>query len=71
MLPPPPQDAEAHSAQVRCFDDLYGFRAGGEGASQDLLLLSPWEFLMLWEVCPLPEPKSPEARIGRNGGVGG
>ena len=32
------------------FDDLYGFR----GSNDNVFLLSPWEFLMYWEVLRLP-----------------
>jgi len=34
---------------LRHFDDLYGFR----GNHASIFLLSPWEFLMLWEVVPI------------------
>ena len=42
---------------LRCFDDVYGFRAMCEGFGKNLYYLSPWEFLMLWECLPLPQPK--------------
>ena len=41
---------------LRCFDDVYGFRAKDEGHGRQLYYLSPWEFLMLWECVPLPRP---------------
>jgi hypothetical protein len=40
------EDAELY---LRCFDDIYGFRAMCEGVGKNLYYLSPWEFLMLWE----------------------
>ena len=42
---------------LRCFDDVYGFRAMCEGFGKNIYYLSPWEFLMLWECLPLPQPK--------------
>ena len=37
---------------LKDFTDLYGYR----GQDQRVFLLNPWEFLMLWEVVPLPKP---------------
>ena len=35
---------------LRQFDDFYGFR----GSNVNVFLLSPWEFVMYWEVLRLP-----------------
>ena len=43
---------------LRCFDDIYGFRAQNSGKGRHLYYLNPWEFLMLWECKPLPKPPS-------------
>ena len=37
---------------IRCFDDIYGYR----GTNRKVYYLSPWEFLMYWEVLPLRPP---------------
>ena len=42
---------------VQCFDDIYGFR----GDDPRVYYLSPWEFLMHWELEPL-RPPSQRAR---------
>jgi hypothetical protein len=39
---------------LRSFVDFYGYR----GKHPAVLYLSPWEFLMLWEVLPLPKPSA-------------
>ena len=40
---------------LREFPDLYGYR-GQHDNNPGLFLLSPWEFLMHWEVKELPKP---------------
>ena len=44
------------------FEDSYGFR----GNNRNVYYLSPWEFLMLWEVLPLPKP-GPRTEEGSRG----
>ena len=39
---------------MRYFVDFYGYR----GSHQAVYYLSSWEFVMLWEVLPLPRPKA-------------
>ena len=50
---------------LRCFDDIYGFRARDHCFGRQVYYLSPWEFLMLWECLPLPKPRSTAARRDR------
>ena len=57
-------DAEIYR---RCFDDVYGYRAMGEGFGRHLYYLSPWEFVMLWAIRQLPKPGAGSA--GRHKGV--
>ena len=40
---------------VRRFVDYYGYR----GSHPAVYYLNPWEFVMLWDVVPLPRPKAP------------
>ena len=43
VLPPPAEDDDVY---VKMFDDCYGFR----GTDPRVYYLSPWEFLMRWEI---------------------
>ena len=38
---------------LKSMDDLYGYR--GRGGNDIVFFLNPWEFMMYWECCPLPE----------------
>ena len=58
-LPKIGDQAPSDSMYLRCFDDVYGFRAKNEGKGRLLYYLNPWEFLMLWDCVPLPPPPSP------------
>ena len=41
------------------FAEAYGYRGGD---NQEVLYLSPWEFMMWWKVRPLPRPAGPMPR---------
>ena len=51
ILPVPKASAEHAELRLRNFEDFYGFR----GSHPEVFYLSPWEFLMLWEVRKLPK----------------
>jgi hypothetical protein len=44
---------------VRRFVDFYGYR----GSRPAVYYLIAWEFVMLWEVLPLPRPKAPSESV--------
>ena len=60
VLPVPQDSAEAAGLRLRNFEDFYGFR----GTHPEVYYLSPWEFLMLWEVRRLPK-KGPSTDLPR------
>ena len=53
IVPTDNKKASGKDIELRHFPDHYGYR----GADPRVVYLSPWEFLMLWEVKPLPKPK--------------
>ena len=55
----------AGEMRLRQFDDLYGYR----GDNREIFLLSPWEFLMLWECVPLPKPCKRQSNGWDNAGT--
>ena len=59
QLPAKGDSEPAEDLYLRCFDDVYGFRARNLGKGRHLYFLNPWEFLMLWECKRLPPPPSP------------
>ena len=59
VLPRVGEEGPDENMYLRCFDDIYGYRAKNEGKGRHLYYLNPWEFLMLWECLPLPPPPSP------------
>ena len=57
VLPTMDSDVPSEELYLKCFDDIYGFRAQNEGFGKHVFYLNPWEFVMLWEVKPLPKPR--------------
>ena len=47
-LPKIAEDTADDSLYLRCFDDIYGFRAKNEGKGRHLFYLNPWEVVMYW-----------------------
>ena len=58
----PKMDSAVPSEELflKCFDDIYGFRAKNTGFGKHIFYLNPWEFIMLWEVKALPKPRRKE-----------
>ena len=52
FLPAPQASSTDDDVWLRHFEEFYGFR----GTHPSVFLLSPWEFLMWWQVRRLPAP---------------
>ncbi len=57
VLPSMQGDVPTEDIYLKCFDDMYGFRGKNEGYGKHVFYLNPWEFIMLWEIKPLPRPR--------------
>jgi len=52
VLPARHAPVDSQELWLKQFDELYGYR----GNNGEVYLLSPWEFVMLWECVQLPKP---------------